>query len=140
VRGTGPGGQKRNKTSTAVRVVHRPTGVALSCDDTRSQARNRRLALARLVPQIATTVREPARAPDDALSAALRRPDPRAERFWLCAARILDVLDEEEGGLAATAEALGVSTALLSRFLGAHDLLLRGANELRARHGKAAMR
>lgn len=139
-RGTGPGGQKRNKTSTAVRVVHVPTGVAVSCDETRSQARNRKLALARLVPQIAVSVREAAAPADDDLSAALRRPDSRAEGFWLQAAQVLDVLDEEGGGLGATARALGVSTAQLSRFLRASDALLRAANELRARHGKSAMR
>src|SRR4051812_13534504 len=47
-RGGGPGGQKRNKTSTAVRAVHTPTGLHSVCDDGRNQHDNRKLALSRL--------------------------------------------------------------------------------------------
>ena len=44
-RGSGPGGQLRNKLETAVRVVHRPTGVAVRCETERSQLQNRANAL-----------------------------------------------------------------------------------------------
>lgn len=47
-RGTGKGGQKRNKTSTKVRIVHLPTGIAVECDETRSQHQNKRLAFRKL--------------------------------------------------------------------------------------------
>lgn len=40
-RGSGKGGQKRNKTSSAVRCTHEPSGVAHYSDATRSQHRNR---------------------------------------------------------------------------------------------------
>lgn len=40
-RGAGSGGQKRNKTSVCVRLVHRPTGIEVKCDAERSQWRNR---------------------------------------------------------------------------------------------------
>jgi len=39
--GSGKGGQKRNKTSTAVRLTHIPTGIEVRTDKTRSQAMNR---------------------------------------------------------------------------------------------------
>jgi len=44
-RGTGSGGQKRNKTETTVQLKHLPTGVQVRCENTRSQQKNRALAL-----------------------------------------------------------------------------------------------
>jgi len=44
IRGTGPGGQKINKTSSTVVLRHRPTGVEVRCQAGRSQAANREAA------------------------------------------------------------------------------------------------
>lgn len=51
-RSTGPGGQHVNKVSTAVELRHRPTGLAVTVQDSRSQALNRRLARERLLDAI----------------------------------------------------------------------------------------
>jgi len=48
IKGTGKGGQKRNKTSNAVRCTHRDSGAVGFSDDTRSQATNRELAFERM--------------------------------------------------------------------------------------------
>jgi protein subunit release factor B len=48
-RSSGPGGQHVNKVSTAVTLKHVPSGVAVTVQDSRSQARNRELALERLL-------------------------------------------------------------------------------------------
>jgi protein subunit release factor B len=44
MRSSGPGGQRVNKTSTCVRLVHKPTGVAVKVQQARSQGLNRFLA------------------------------------------------------------------------------------------------
>jgi peptide chain release factor 1 len=43
--GTGPGGQKRNKTESTVLLTHRPTGLQVRCETSRSQQHNRVAAL-----------------------------------------------------------------------------------------------
>jgi peptide chain release factor len=48
MRASGPGGQHVNRTESAVRVTHLPTGLQASASEERSQHRNRKLALARL--------------------------------------------------------------------------------------------
>ena len=47
-RGTGAGGQKRNKTESTVQLTHLPSGMQIRCESSRSQLENRRVALALL--------------------------------------------------------------------------------------------
>lgn len=52
VRSSGPGGQKVNKTSSCVHLVHIPTGLSVKCQRERSQSLNRHLARRLLLDKI----------------------------------------------------------------------------------------
>lgn len=54
MRASGPGGQHVNKTESAVRATHRPSGLVAVAREERSQAMNKRLALARLAQMLAS--------------------------------------------------------------------------------------
>jgi protein subunit release factor B len=53
IRGSGPGGQKVNKSSSTVTLRHRPTGIEVRCQRERSQSANREIAWAELCAKIA---------------------------------------------------------------------------------------
>jgi len=50
--GTGPGGQKINKTASCVQLLHTPSGLEIKCQQDRSQARNRWIARNELCDQL----------------------------------------------------------------------------------------
>jgi len=51
-RSSGPGGQRKNKTETAVRLKHPPSGITVTATEHRFQSHNLRLALERLQKQL----------------------------------------------------------------------------------------
>src|SRR5712692_1276477 len=57
-RASGPGGQKRNKTSSAVRLRHLPSGLIVIAEESRSQHENRARALRRLRQAIYLKIRD----------------------------------------------------------------------------------
>ena len=80
-RSSGPGGQNVNKVSTAVTLRHRPSGLSVTVQDSRSQMRNRQLVRERLFDAVQRQ-REEARQRKRAQAALERRRNsPRPPRL-----------------------------------------------------------
>jgi peptide chain release factor len=80
VRGSGPGGQKINKTSSTVCVKHRPTGVEVRCQRERSQSANRETAWTELCEKLEAKVRGVELQRQQAVSKARRTNRKRSAR------------------------------------------------------------
>ncbi|KAJ5504866.1 hypothetical protein N7463_007740 [Penicillium fimorum] len=52
LKGTGPGGQKINKTNSAVQIIHKPSGLVVKCQATRSQSQNAKIARSLLADRV----------------------------------------------------------------------------------------
>ena len=139
-RGPGPGGQKRNKTSSGVRLVHVGTGIAATATEDRSLRVNKAHALRRLKLKLAVERREPIdlahfAPPDWFLSVRHQTRIAASDHHPLYAAvggLILDLLTALTGNPAAVAVNLGVSTTTVVRWLENEPSLWRSANTIRA--------
>lgn len=78
VRSSGHGGQNVNKTSTCVVLLHRPTGLQVRCQETRSQGRNRDMAWRWLLDKIERAQHEAREAERSRVEKARRQNRPRS--------------------------------------------------------------
>lgn len=153
-RASGPGGQKRNKTSSAVRLRHPPSGLIVIAEESRSQHENRARALKRMRqalylkirdaltaeemrPEVMGSKPEYREACDGAGRLHLGRKDPR---FWPVVGLLLDVLQVVEGRVHDAAVACGTSTANLVDFLQVEPKVWEQVNIMRTRFGHKPLR
>ena len=122
-RGSGPGGQHRNKTETAIVITHLPTGVRGEASERRSQAENLTQAKFRLRLELAVAVRS---SEEIVSSSALWRSRVAGERITVSAshddfpailAEALDTLATADWSAPTAAERLGISTSQLVKLL-----------------------
>ncbi len=151
-RASGPGGQKRNKTSSAVRLRHLPTGLIVIAEESRSQHENKAKALKRLWQELFLELRDPPPAeltaaavtalPDyaDARDGDRLHMSAKNPRFWPAVGVVLDVLAAVEARVADAATLLGVSTGNLIDFLQTEPKVWQTANQMRAAHGHKPLR
>ncbi len=130
-RGTGRGGQKRNRTDSAIRVTHTDSGLSATCDQTRSQHANRRLALRRLRLEIALECRSE----EPPVWEEHWPVTPRAVQYPRYAAVLLDALWTADYRVREAARTLGLSTGRLVRCLSKNTTLWQIVNRERRSRG-----
>ena len=147
VRRAGPGGQHRNKVSTGVVLLHKPTGVKAEANERRSQAENRAVALFRLRVNLALEVR--ARRESDSAPSALWRSrlsggriavSPAHDAFPAILAEALDVLAACEYDPKPASETLGCSVSQLVKLLQKEPQAMTHVNRQRQQRGVHPLR
>lgn len=143
-RASGPGGQKRNKTDSAVRLKHLPTGLIATASDSRLQQQNESRALWRLRLRLAAEVRQsldlltydvPSALASLLPGSAAPRPGKQTAAYVLAAQQLLDVFVALRCSVADTARVLGCNGAVVSRLLLENDWLATAANRQRESRG-----
>jgi hypothetical protein len=147
LRRSGPGGQHRNKVSTAVALHHLPTGVKAEASERRSQAENLAVALFRLRINLALHVRTVR--PADCVPSGLWKSRCHGGRMEVSAthddfptmlAEAFDVLAACEFDPKPAAELLGCSTSQLLRLLKKEPQAQQCVNAERTRLGLHPLR
>jgi hypothetical protein len=148
-RASGPGGQKRNKTDSAVRLRLVDTELIVTATESRSQHENRARALRRMRQAIALDLRGPLDRENYRPSAVVRgclvggsrlEVGRRDRRYDLVVSEVLDVIAACEVRLAEAAALFGITTANLATFLRKDLKLLDCVNRMRRQQGMKVIR
>lgn len=143
-RGSGPGGQHRNKVETAIVVKHEPSGVIGQASEKRSQKANQEVAIGRLRVNLALAIRTHRQACSQRWQARTRQGKLQinAQHFDYAAilAEAMDFVWDHQFDVAATAKQIGTSTSQLVKFLKTCPAAFQAVNQGRSKLGMGDLR
>ncbi|MEK6677107.1 MAG: peptide chain release factor-like protein, partial [Planctomycetota bacterium] len=146
-RSQGPGGQKRNKTSSAVRIRHLPSGVMVTASEERSQHVNKARAIRRLRLAIAIHVESPSYEDSipDVLAEGIKedgtfRISSKDPRYCQVIHELLCILRASEMAVGDAAQRLNMNTAPFVKLLQSEEKLWERVNQLRSNAGLKPLR
>jgi len=143
-RASGPGGQHRNTTDSAVRLTVLDGVIVALCTDHRSQHRNRSEALKRLRLTLAIELRMPIihspSEPAQSVWQGFWKLGQKDRRYAGFIAHILDVMAHQDWAVGHSAKALGISTGKLVRTLAKNAHAWNAVNLARAEHDLVNLR
>lgn len=144
-RGSGPGGQHRNKVETAIVITHRPSGIFGQASERRSQKENREVAIGRLRIALALGIRtkpvesdcrQPSTLWKQRVSGRKINVSPEHQDFATLLAELLDWLVDAEFEASEIAEPLGCSATQIVRWLAREQAAFEWVNRERGAIGK----
>ena len=131
-RASGPGGQKKNKTDSAVRIRHVSSGLVGLSSESRSQHINRVYALRRLRLKIALTLRSNPPNVRSELEKFVQQTknssftlNTRNSKYSIIVASLFDELSANNWKVSLTAKKIGVTSSSLNKFLRSNPELWR---------------
>ena len=146
---SGPGGQKRNRTYSAVRATHKRTTVSAVAEESRSQTDNKEKALKRLKKKIALHVRKDFSAtgfkvhPEAAelfLREGIKKINSKNRLYPLYCAVLLDSIYASKGKLSEASEMLNSSTGKMNKVISSDKDIFNAVNRLRSSFGLNSLR
>ena len=144
-RGSGPGGQHRNKVETAIVITHLATGICGEASERRSQEQNRAQAILRLRVKLALTLRSdpmpmPSQVWSSRLSSGRISVSATHSDFPSLLAEVLDQLAVHSYDVSEIAGLMCVSSSQLVKFLKVEPAALATVNREREKLGAARLR
>ena len=143
-RASGPGGQKRNKTHSAINLIHAPTKITCIANEHRMQGENRTLALKRLRLQLMLSFRDEVDMENFEIPDCVKKQTDNKGKlrvnvdnplYLSIIAAMLDLMHTFRGEVAPAAKALNISTTNFINLLTQNDKVWTAAKKMQQDFG-----